>query len=349
MQSAPNDPNLPLPNEQNNQPEPRPGRRRVIRNTLSITFIFLSALAAWWLLTHRQDVTDFVRYRSYTPTAEVVALADKTDMTGEARYIFYVSDPKINDKEAFNRHCSFNDEAHTIVLGCYRAQNIFLYNVVDQRLSGVKEVTAAHEMLHAIYERLSTSERSVVDRLLQDELTRISNPRIREIAERYGREDASTVWNEMHSVLGTEYQPLSNSLEAHYKKYFKDRNKVVALAQGYEGVFTASKDRLKALDDQLANIKELIDANYGQLEQLKGQLDQEEARLVQLRQTDMSAYNAAIPGYYLLIQRYNALVVETRKVIAQHNTLVDERNNEAATHNDLYKNLDSHIQTIQGN
>lgn len=354
MQSTPNEPNLPLPNEPNSQQVPtQPARRSLsIKNALPIIFAFLSFYAAWWVYTNRQQLVDFVRYHSYTPTSEVILLADKTDMTDQARYIFYVSDPKIDDKQAFNAHCSSGDEAHSVVLGCYKTQNIFVYNVTDQRLQGVKEVTAAHEMLHAMYERLPIDEKIVVNRLIQAELVRLNSPRLHETAKQYSRENASIVWNEMHSILGTEYRTLSAELEAHYKKYFNDRGKVVALAQAYEGVFNASKERLKVLDEQLANTKNQIEANRAQMAQLKEQLNQESARLDQLRTTDVAAYNAAVPDYNALVKSlvasHNSLVAETRSEIKTYNALVEERNNEAATHNDLYKSLDSHIEVIQG-
>ena len=35
----------------------------------------------------------------------------------------------------------------------------YIYNVNDERLNGLKEVTAAHEMLHAAYERLPESDK----------------------------------------------------------------------------------------------------------------------------------------------------------------------------------------------
>ena len=58
------------------------------------------------------------------------------------------------------------------MLGCYHSNQdgIFLYNVQDARLAGVQQVTAAHEMLHAAYDRLSTKDKNYVDGLLMDYL-----------------------------------------------------------------------------------------------------------------------------------------------------------------------------------
>ncbi|HEU5187739.1 MAG TPA: hypothetical protein VFT87_04530 [Candidatus Saccharimonadales bacterium] len=350
LQSTPNEPKSPLPNEPSSPPSdpPLPKRRSWLKNTLSIIFIGLSFFASWWIYTHGQELVDFVNYRLFTPSTEVIALADKTDMTSQARYIFYASDPKVDGKQAFNTHCHSGDEAHSVVLGCYRLQRIFVYNVTDQRLYGVKEVTAAHEMLHAVYERLPVDERLRVNQLIQSELIRLNNPRLHEIAELYSRENASIVWNEMHSILGTEYRSLSAELETHFKKYFNNRSKVVALTEAYEGVFNASKDRLKTLDERLETTKKQIDANYTQIDQLKKQLDQQAAQLDHLRTTDVAAYNAAVPGFNALVNTYNTLVVQTREAIHTYNVLIEQRNSEAATHNDLYKSLDSHIEVIQG-
>src|SRR5688572_281422 len=119
-------------------------------------------LLAIWVVIHRQDVIDWWRLRNYTPPAQIVQLADATTMHGKARDLFYVSQPEVNSREQFNQNCTDLSE-ESLVLGCYKAQRIYIYGVADQRLSGVKEVTAAHEMLHAVYERLGDDERQQIN------------------------------------------------------------------------------------------------------------------------------------------------------------------------------------------
>ena len=111
-------------------------------------------MLAAWMVINRQAVVDWWRLSQYKPSAAVKQLADNDTMIGRGRDLFYISDPQIQDSAAFNKACK-NEGEKTIVLGCYKLQDIYLYNVTDARFNGVKEVTAAHEMLHAAYERLS--------------------------------------------------------------------------------------------------------------------------------------------------------------------------------------------------
>jgi hypothetical protein len=159
----------------------------VIKNVLYVILICLSFYSSWWIFTHGQQWVDFWRYRFYSPPAEVIAIADKTDMTNEARYIFYVSDPVVEASNDFNLHCSGLEHEQTAVLGCYKMQKIFLYNVTDPRLYGIKEVTAAHEMLHAVYERLSLEEKLQVNKLIQEELPKIQDEHVKEMVEIYSK------------------------------------------------------------------------------------------------------------------------------------------------------------------
>lgn len=295
---------------------------------------------------YRQTVVDFIRYHTYTPTKDALVLADSSDMTQAGRYVFYVSKPTVDDKKGFNEHCRDQHEERTVVLGCYKEQKIFVYNITDQRLYGVEEVTAAHEMLHAAYERMPQSEKLAVNKMLQEELTRITDKKLRETAEAYSRQHASQVWDELHSIIGTEYGSLAPDLEVHYKKYFADRNKVVALAAAYEGVFTTSKQRLKALDDELATVKGQIDTIATDLSGYKAQLTQESARLNELRTSNPQAFVAAVPAYNALVTAHNDLIVRQRSLIASYNSLVERRNAEAVANNDLYESLDSQVQTL---
>lgn len=340
-----------MPLQQNEEssvlPESESKTNNVIKNVLYTILICLSFYSAWWIFTHGQQWVDFWRYRFYSPPAEVVAIADKVEMTDEARYIFYVSDPAVETADDFNSHCSGLEGEQTAVLGCYRLQKIFLYDVTDPRLYGIKEVTAAHEMLHAVYERLPLDEKLQVNKLIQEELPKIQDEHVKELAELYGKDGLDVLWNEMHSVLGSEFRSLSPELEQHYAKYFKDRSKVVTLSESYQSVFKASKARLSDYDRQLNDIKVAIDADYAEIDSRINTINAESSRLNNLRATDPEAYNLAVPSYNALVQGYNALVVETRGLIDRYNALVEARNSEAATQNSLYNSLNSHYEPIQ--
>jgi hypothetical protein len=309
-----------------------------------VSILFLSVAA--WLFINRQTVVDWWRLQTYEPPAAIVALTDKTVMTDQGRNLFFASQPSIEQAGQFNQHCT-NQHEQSIVLGCYRAQQIYLFDVTDERLSGVKEVTAAHEMLHAAYERLDNAEKQRVNSLLTTQLDAITDTRILGLIELYNQHNPSELYNEMHSILATEYRDLSSELETYYKQYFADRLAVVALSQKYESVFNESKKRIETMDAQLNTYKNQINTNNAELERRQVLLQAEAERLLRLRnQQRYNEYNQAIPGYNAQVRDFNALVEATEGLVSAHNELVKQRNNEEAAQANLYQSLDSRYQEV---
>lgn len=301
--------------------------------------------AGYFVVVFRQDIQDWWALRNYAPPTNVVQLADATTMVGHGRDMFFVSQPRVEDGEAFNLHCR-NTGEKTVVLGCYVGQQIYLFNVTDARLAGVVEVTAAHEMLHAVYDRLDTQDKKRVDAMIEAELPKVTDDRLKGLIAMYAETEPGQQLNEMHSILGTEYAGLSPELEAYYKQFFTDRSKVVALAQQYQGAFSASQVRIADMSGRLEELKKKIDSNTEKLNQQRAELDSEAARLNELRSSDTAAYNKAVPEYNAKARAYNSLVVATRELIDEYNQLVVEHNNEAAAQNSLYHSLDSRHQTV---
>jgi len=321
---------------------------QVRKHAWLLTNLFLTAAlvgAGYFVVVFRQDIQDWWALRSYQPDAAITKIADETAMVGHARDMFFVSNPKIEEAEAFNMHCSHTGEK-TVVLGCYTGQRIYLFNVTDDRLDGVIEVTAAHEMLHAVYERLDPGEKTRVDAMIEAELPRVTDERLKGLIEMYAKSEPGEKLNEMHSILGTEYSNLSPDLETYYKQYFSDRSKVVGYAQKYQGAFSASQVRIADMEGRLTGLKEQIDTNTETLNKQKSEIDAQAAQLNQLRSSDPAEYNRQVPGYNAKVRAYNNLVVATRNLIAEYNQLVVEHNQEATTQNNLYHSLDSHYQTV---
>src|SRR5690348_17199642 len=134
---------------------------RVLRHRLSVPLLLVLFGLLGLVAKNPYTVSDWLRLRNYQPDASVLTIADATSMTDRARHMFFINHPALQDKAAFHQSCPQYDE-QTIVIGCYESgqRGIFVLKVDDQRLNGVEEVTAAHEMLHAAYERLSNSEQT---------------------------------------------------------------------------------------------------------------------------------------------------------------------------------------------
>lgn len=308
-----------------------------------ITSLVLLAVAAV-LLWQRQPIYDWYKLRGYTPPAAIAKLADDTTMLPATRRVFYVQHPQLEDKAEFNSHC--NAAEQTIVLGCYiKNGGIYLYDITDKRLEGVEEVTAAHELLHAEYDRLSPSERAHVDDMVNAAYKAVKNGRIRDTIENY-RKNGADVTNELHSILGTEVRDLPDNLEQYYGRYFKDRKKVVSYSEEYEAVFIKQQQKIESLAKQIDTYEKNLTSERAAIEAEITALDAESARLDGLRRSGQTdEYNAAVPSYNARanalndrIKAYNASLEEYRALIAEYNKL-------AQTQRELNNAIDSRIST----
>ncbi len=314
--------------------------KKLLSYTASLAIIALGAA-----LFFKQDtIFDIWRLRNYQAPSEIVRLADVTKMTDPARRLFYVYHPSLEDKASFNGHCTNAEQ--TIVLGCYiEFQGIYLYRVTDERLNGVVEVTAAHEMLHAAYDRLSAKERSKIDALTSDVASGISDERLKTTIENYRKKDPSVVPNELHSILATEVRDLPPELEKYYSQYFSDRSAIVGLAERYQSEFTARDRQVEAYDAELASLKAEIDAIDQQLQVQQANLKTQSDDLQQKRRDDTDAYNAAVPQYNQAVNEFNSGVNRQKQLVIRYNTTVELRNEIATEENELSQAIDSR-QTI---
>lgn len=250
----------------------RRGRANAWRLGTSLVVIGLSA----WLFMNRQNILDQAVLASYNPTDRIEKLAEDTTMSNQAKRYFYVSQPEINDRDEFNKNCGTENE-QTIILGCYSAKKIYLFNVTDSRLPGVMEVTAAHEMLHVAYERLSESEKDRIGELIDTEVAKINNERINNLIDIYNRREPGQLRNEMHSILATEVADLSPDLEKYYGRYFENRQSVVDYSSRYESVFVELKQTQEQLAAKLDNLRQEIsdrsDSLNAEITRLNGDID----------------------------------------------------------------------------
>jgi hypothetical protein len=314
---------------------------RIVVGCVSLSVLVGSAYG----LLHAQDITDWWRLRGYQPSTRIVQLADHTTMKPEARKVFYVQRPKLDDKPSFRQHCPSHEQS--IVLGCYVSNSgVYLLDVTDQRLNGVIEVTAAHEFLHAEYDRLSKEEQARVDKMTAEFFAGLNNQRLKDTIERYRADDPAVVPNELHSILGTEVRDLSPELEKYYGQYFSDRKQIVSFSEKYERTFVDLENQVKSYDSQLVSLKKQIETNQVSLKKQNDNIDTERRRLDELlRQNQSEQYNAAVPEFNSLVHGYNELVVATKSLIEKYNSLVEERNAIATAEQELIEAINSKIQT----
>ncbi len=308
-----------------------------------VTLICLLAVLAG-LTLRPYAVIDWFRLRGYTPPAETVALADDTTMTESARHLFYINHAKLEDKTTFRKACPKYDN-QTIVIGCYQGgqRGIHILSVDDERLAGIEQVTSAHEVLHAAYERLKGADRERIDGLLQAYATDdLKDERIKEALKSYEVSEPGQQLNEMHSIFGTEIAELPAGLEEYYSRYFESRDVVTAYAARYQDAFTSRQSKIKQYDADLRTQSSKIKANTEDLQNRESDIEADRRQLdANQSGGNIEAYNQGVEPFNAKVGAYNDLLVQTRRLIVQYNALVAQRNAIAAQTVALQQAIDS--------
>lgn len=327
-------------------------KTKKVRPWLLSTLFFTVVMAGVFLvgLSQQRAIADWFLLHNYQAPARVDRLATQDTMTDKARRIFYVNRPVIEDRSDFIRSCPSGTQEKTIVLGCYRSDQagIFLLNVSDSRLDGVKRVTAAHEMLHAAYDRLNADERKSIDAQLEAYYKNgLTDTRIKSTIDLYKVSEPKDVVNEMHSIFGTEVADLPKGLEQYYQHYFTNRKAIVAFSANYQSEFTSRRDQVAKDDARLKQLKADIDDREAALKSAQSDISNKQSTLMALRNNNnLSAYNAGVPAYNASVADYNNQVAVLKDVIVNYNTLVAERNAIALEEDQLVKSLSAQSETI---
>lgn len=288
-----------------------------------------------WAAINWQSLRDKAALSWVNPNAEIEAIAERTTMTEKGKDIFFVTNPTIDDREEFNTKCP-QKEAGLNVLGCYQGNfistgSISLFRIEDPRLVDEIDVTAAHEMLHAAYDRLNLLERRNLEQQLTDAVAKIPIGQLTDVIKGYVTDGN---FSELHSHLGTEYLDLSAELEDHYRKYFADRQRIVQVHLGNDSLFAACEQDGKSQRASVDSTKSAIASSRAQLDSTRAQMDRH------LAAGETEQYNALVPRYNQLVILHNSTVNRYNSLIRSYNSLVDRCNA-------LNLSFDSSINTVQ--
>lgn len=303
-------------------------RRSIVGGFVSIAILGIAA----FLFLNQQFVKDQIVYLSFKPSQSVQNLESNIAFTPKGKFYFYAEQPQVDGSDSFNQDCQ-RQEVGNPILGCYLAGRIYIYNVTNAQLDGIEEVTAAHETLHAVWARMSDSDRARISTLLEAEYAKLgSDSDLTQRMDYYKRAEPGQFDNELHSILGTEIGNLSPELETHYKQYFSDRQKIVDFHTKYAAVFTSLKNQSDALYATLTTLAASIqsrttqyDADVSQLSaditsfntranngdfSSRSQFDSERAALL-ARSSQLDSDRASISSD---IDTYNAKYAEYQKI-----------------------------------
>lgn len=317
-----------------------------------ITTATLVALS-FLIFTYRQAIIDrFVVWR-YTPSSAISSIAEQATLTDSGKFYFYASTPEIDSSDTFNKNC-VRQEATSAILGCYYMQRIFLYDVKNnETLSGVKTVTAAHEMLHAAWERLSSSEQTRLGLLLESAYNKVKTSELATRMEYYARSQPGERTQELHSILGTEFNDLGGELNDYYARYFKDRTALVAIHTKYSAIFNDIESRRTALkveiDALIIKLNAAVDAYNSEVKTLNSEVAALEASRSNVDTKSSSEVNAFNRKRAALIAQINALPAEKAAIVAmqeKYSSLIDEYNALVVTGNSLTNSLDSTLDQV---
>jgi len=231
---------------------------RIIVGSLIVVLMFAVVIVAF---QQRGNIRDLFVVWNYEAPAAIEGYIERSTMTERGAFVFKASVPEIGDAATVNDRCSAH-EPGVGVLGCFVStdRSILLYDVTDDRLDGIEEVVAAHELLHAAWYRMSAAERSEVGALLtvaaegQDEA-------FQERMAVYTGLPESGRLNELHSIIGTEVAEIPSALEDYYAEWFTDRAALVQLHLTSNAVFEDIQERTDALVAELDTLRDGIDAD----------------------------------------------------------------------------------------
>lgn len=214
------------------------------------------------VILNRKWIYDFYRGVTYEPVGEIARIRDDLRLTEKGTFLFNASRPKLSETTEFNNVCRTDRSNETAVLGCYTGDNIYVYNITDSELDGIRELTSAHELLHAAYARLSDDEKSTLASILNQVYSSNEETLEKELAT-YSAEERR---EELYVRAGTEIANLPLALEKHYAEYFTDQDLIVDFYNKYISVFRAIEAEMTALKSEIDTISATIDTKTAEYE-----------------------------------------------------------------------------------
>jgi hypothetical protein len=311
----------------------------------TIVVTMVTIIIAVLLVVNRQYVTDQVSVWQYQPSSQLAGLVTRTTLNDQGKFYLYASQPAIEDASGFNSKCDRKEQG-SAVLGCYTGRYIYIYNVTDPKLDGIREVTIAHETLHAVYDRLDANEKKRVNALLQTEYAKIKDDKkFAERVEFYQRTEPGKLDNELHSIIGTEVATISPELETYYKKYFDDRSKVVQLHATYESLFNDLSARSQAIAAQLTALGNTIEARSkiynADVNQLNTDIEAFNTRANDGGFSSQAQFQAARNTLVMRSDQLDVVSVSINEQVAQYEALRKELEDIAIQTDALNRSLDS--------
>lgn len=292
-----------------------------------IILLIVTALAALAIINYKW-IYDFWRGISYSPSAEVAEIRDRLELADYGAFLFNASQPVLSNRDEFNEKCRGERDEEDAILGCYTDEDIYVYNIVDEKLDGIRECTIAHELLHAVWRRMDNSEQEKFDGVL----SKVYEQNKSFLAEELGIYEEDERREELYVRAGTEVKNLPEELEQHFKQIFKNQDKVVGYYDKYIKVFRDLQAELDSLNAEIEKMRAEIKIRETDYEQRAERLSADIAEFNRCAETV-----GCFTNQWNFDRRRNALVSEQSALEALYdevNKLVDECNAKIEKYND---------------
>ena len=279
-----------------------------------VTGIILALLlgATIWAFFNQQLITDFWRGKDYQPVGEMRRIQNDLKLTDRGTFLFKASRPRLSSRDEFNQHCRQVLDTEMAVLGCYKDDDIFIYDIQSTELDGIRELTTAHELLHAVWARMSTDQRTALSSVLDKVLTQNHDTLQNEI-DNYTPEQRQ---EELFVRAGTEIASLPAELEQVYGEIFTDQDIIAAFYHKYITVFRAIEAEMDAIKAEMTTLQTQIDLSTADY------------------QSKLSSLNSAIQSFNRCAETAGCFTTET-EFYTKRNSLMAERTTLEALYDEI--------------
>ncbi|MBP5633406.1 hypothetical protein J6X13_00520 [Candidatus Saccharibacteria bacterium] len=297
-----------------------PAKVRRIHYAIRAICCFILAVCAFVAITQidYSAIFDEISSMGYEPSSELDDIVADLRLTEKGMRIFKATRAELQEAEDFNKNCP-NADGNYYVLGCYNDGHVYIYNIKHKDLPGIRQSTLAHELLHAVWSRMSARERDELKSSLDAVYS--SNE---DVAEHLKLYDEDSFYDELHSIAGTQVDQsqMSPLLASHYAKYFERQSKVYTFFADYS-------NRFKAIKARVAELEESIAAKRASYEEFLKQYEADNAKLSQ-DITDFTVRAQSTNNGFSSVEEFNAkrqeLLNRQSEMQVRYNELIERVN-----------------------
>ncbi|MBQ9684038.1 hypothetical protein IJV57_00985 [Candidatus Saccharibacteria bacterium] len=324
--------------------ESKPAKKKSVKkHILSWVISFCVGATLVYFLDYQAIIDNFTSL-SYQPSTEMAQTIENIELTKKGTRIVRASKAELQNADDFNRNCPAVT-AETSVLGCYDDWHIYVYDITNEELDGIKEAVLAHELLHAYWHR----EKPYMKEKLEPILRRVYETHEGQLKEHMKTYSEENFVDELHSIIGVELKPseLPQDLRDHYGKVFKNHDKIHSYFEAYNGKFVSLQnemnEQLNKINSMRAQIDSLTESYRKKSEQLASDIDVFNRRASDGYYADRGSFNADRAA---LVARQAALNEEYQKLsklVDEANEIVKQYNQNVARSSELYGSINSNF------